>query len=721
MALPDYVIPVGRTVGVGANGSVSNIPLFPDSIRRTRRAIAEGGFDVVHLHEPITPAIGWDTCLSSDVPVVGTFHAYSTKPIPNHLANFAGARRVFNRLSARIAVSEAAAWTGRRWFGGNYTIVPNGVDVDAAPDGPKPTTDHLRALFVGRPDERKGLPVLLRAFDALVDHAPARLAVVGAEPDDVRRILAHPELEQHLDLHGKVAGEELWRHLHEADVLCAPSLSGESFGMVLTEAFAAGTPVIASGIAGYSDVVTNHRDGILVPPGDPQSLAEELQRAHHEPDRMRRMAANARESSKRYAWPVVADEVTKVYERAIEVPRPEEASERFRRRLGVVPSDGLPEVPPVRLPSLDPAPAVPGDRRRTMVRKAGLALVGLFGLGLTVIAARKIGVDQVAAAIVRSDASWVLLALALMAASLFVRASSWSFIARSALPGSRLRQRDFASATMIGVLMSATLPARLGEPARALSLARHTGSAKENLPVVVGTIVSQTMFNIIAMIMLGVVVLTSFSGLFHSSTKQILMFSLIPPALLLAVVAAPILLRGQSQGEGRIARVTAAIHSVLVQVRRGLTVFRHPRNGIPAALLQISAWGVQLLACWALMYALGLDHKAGLAASAAVLFAVNFTAVVPVTPSNIGVFQLAVVAVLHKGWGVSTADAFAYGVILQAVEMATAAALGVPALVREGLTWSDVRAQAMATAPVELTPYRHGRQEEGESASFWSR
>ncbi|HRV59923.1 MAG TPA: glycosyltransferase family 4 protein, partial [Solirubrobacterales bacterium] len=188
--IPDYLIPVGRTFGINANGAVSNIPLFPSGVVETRRAIEEGDFDVVHLHEPTTPANGWDTCLSSDVPVVGTFHAYSTKPLPNYIANAVGARRTLNRLSARIAVSQAAAWTGRRWFGGNYTIVPNGVDIDAAPTGPKPETDHLRALFVGRPDERKGLPVLLRAFSALVEHAPARLTVVGADPDDVHRILA---------------------------------------------------------------------------------------------------------------------------------------------------------------------------------------------------------------------------------------------------------------------------------------------------------------------------------------------------------------------------------------------------------------------------------------------------------------------------------------------------------------------------------------------------
>jgi len=717
--LPDYVIPVGRTLGVGANGAVSNIPLFPEAIGRTRRAIAEGGFDVVHLHEPTTPLNGWDTCLSSGLPVVGTFHAYSTRPMPNYLARLAGVQRVVNRLSARIAVSEAAAWTGRRWVGGNYTIIPNGVDVNAAPEQQQPGSNHLRALFVGRTEDRKGLPVLLRAFDALVEHVPARLAVVGADPGDVRRILAHPELEQHLDLHGKVPESELWHRLAEADVLCAPSLSGESFGMVLTEAFAAGTPVIASEIAGYSDVVTNNHDGILVPPGDPQRLAEELQRAHHEPDRMRRMAVNARESSQRYAWENVADQVARVYERAIEVPEPAGVTDRLSRRLGALPSDGLPANPPRRLPSLDPAPVRAANGRRATARRAALGSLGIFGLALSVIAARKIGVDQVAATIVRSDISWVLVAVALMAASLFVRAGSWQMIARSALPGSPLRQRDFASATMIGVLMSATLPARMGEPARALSLARHTGRAKETLPVIIGTIVSQTMFNILALVILAVIVVSNFGGLFHNSTRQILLFSLIPPLLLAAVVIAPSILRGRG-GEGRLARLADAAHGVMLQVRRGLTVFRHPRNGIPAVILQLSAWAIQLLACWALMAALGLDHLAGFAASAAVLFAVNFTAAVPVTPSNIGVFQLAVVAVLNKGWGISTADAFAFGVILQAVEMATAAALGVPALVREGLTWSDVRAQAIATAPVELDPYPTSRRNKSESASFWS-
>jgi phosphatidylinositol alpha-mannosyltransferase len=144
-------------------------------------------------------------------------------------------------------------------------------------------------------------------------------------------------------------------------------------------------------------------------------------------------------------------------------------------------------------------------------------------------------------------------------------------------------------------------------------------------------------------------------------------------------------------------------------------VFRHPRRGSLASAAQLGAWAIQLAACWALLSALGLEAQAGIGAAAAVLFAVNVTAVVPATPSNIGVFQLAVISVLHTGWGISTADALAYGVILQAVEIATAVALGLPALVREGLTWSDLRVQALSASPVRLQSKPPPRGAAGET------
>ncbi|MEK6277070.1 MAG: glycosyltransferase [Actinomycetota bacterium] len=712
---PEYLIPLGRTAGFNANGAVSNLSGFPDAVTTMRRELRDGGYEVVHIHEPVAPMIGWDAMLSTQAPMVGTFHAYSTKALPNHIATLLGARRGFNKLSARIAVSKAAAWTGRRWFGGEYAIVPNGVDVNAAPAGPKPSSEELRLLFVGRSEERKGLPVLLTALGGLVEHVPCRLTVIGAEGEEVLRYLADPELAEHIETRGRVSESELWWALHEADVLCAPSLSGESFGMVLTEAFAAGTPVIASEIAGYSDVVTDGVDGVLVPPADPQRLAEELQRAHHEPGRLREMGEAARRSARRYAWPRVADQVAHVYQRAIETPAPETAGQRAARRVGLMRADGGRPRPAQRLPSLDPEPAREGGRGRRAVRRIALGVAGALGIGLTALAANKIGVDKVVESIVRSDAGWVLIACGLMGLSLFMRAASWVAIARAALPNRLVRGRDVTSATMIGVLMSATLPARLGEPARAMVLARRVGRMRETFPVLLGTLVSQTILNIVALLMLGAIIVFT-TDLFHSSSEKLFAFSFVPFALLLVVLLVPVLVRGS--GNSRLARIGAAVRGAVGQVRRGLRVFREPRKGALAAAAQLGAWAIQLASCYALLVALGLDHRAGIGAAAAVLFAVNVTAVVPPTPSNIGIFQLAVISVLTTGFGIGSANALAYGVILQAVEIATAVTLGVPALVREGLTWSDLRLRALSAAPVRLSPKPPERDRAGGPVSI---
>ena len=712
---PDYLVPLGRTLGIGANGAVSNLSSFPEGPIALRRELRAGDYDVVHVHEPLAPLIGWDAMTSREAPVVGTFHAYSTKAFPNHTATLLGARRRLNQLSARIAVSEAAAWTGRRWFGGEYTIVPNGVDIEAAPLGPKPPSDELRLLFVGRAEERKGLPVLLAAFQALVEHVPARLTVVGADPEEISRRVSDPDLMKHIDVLGKVSDSILWRQLAEADLLCAPSLAGESFGMVLIEAMAAGTGVVASAIAGYSDVVTNGVDGVLVPPADPQALGEELQLLAHEPKRIAAMGEAGRRSAQRYAWPRIAEQVTEVYERAIEpAPAPIWPPEEFARRTGLIRIDGGPKEPAKRLPSLEPTlHDVPGRGRR-VARKAGVAVASILGLGLTALAARRIGMGQVASSIIDSDMKWVLIACALMVAAMFARAASWIAITRAALPRYDVRRRDVTSATMIGVLMSATLPARLGEPARAGVLSRHIGRMRETFPVLIGTLVSQTALNILALALLGGIIVST-TDLFQASTQKLFLVSTAPLLILLAVLMMPSIVK--VNGEGRIARGIKAVRGALQQARRGLTVFRDPRKGSVAAGAQLLAWFLQLLACWALFAALGLDHQVAIGAAAACLFAVNVTAVVPATPSNIGIFQLAIISVLHQGFGVNAADALAYGVILQAVEIATAVTLGVPALVREGVTWSDMRLRAMAAAPVRLPerPRSRSRSREREA------
>ncbi|TMK71862.1 MAG: flippase-like domain-containing protein, partial [Actinobacteria bacterium] len=202
-------------------------------------------------------------------------------------------------------------------------------------------------------------------------------------------------------------------------------------------------------------------------------------------------------------------------------------------------------------------------------------------------------------------------------------------------PNSPLRRRDVTSATMIGVLMSATLPARLGEPARAMVLARRTGRMRFTFPVLLGTLVSQTVLNIAALALLGVIIVAS-TDLFHSGSTKLFVFSLVPLVLLLVVILAPVVVR-RPMGTGRLARISEAIRAALLRVRKGLSVFRDPRYGSLATAAQLGAWGVQLSACAVLFEALGM-HGVGIGAAAAVLFAVNVTAVVPATPSNIGVF-----------------------------------------------------------------------------------
>jgi phosphatidylinositol alpha-mannosyltransferase len=268
---------------------------------------------------------------------------------------------------------------------------------------------------------------------------------------------------------------------------------------------------------------------------------------------------------------------------------------------------------------------------------------------------------------------------------------------------------DAMQGTFIGVLMSSSLPARLGEPSRALIVARRTGRPREHLPVVLGTLVSQTLLNIGALAVLGAVMFSSVN-IFSGHQTALLVTAIAPVSLLLLVLVAPQLLRSEF-GSSRFARLHSALaqtRRALTRARKGLVVFRRPRLGAVAAGAQLAAWGLQWLSCYVLLVALGLNHQAGIAAAAAVLFAVNITAVLPVTPANLGVFQAACAAVLHTGWHVDLGTAVAYGVILQAVEVTTAIVMGMPALLKEGMSWSEVRLRAMHAAPVKL-PARSSR------------
>jgi phosphatidyl-myo-inositol alpha-mannosyltransferase len=738
---PENFVPLGRTIGVPANGAVSNLTGTPHSVFALRHALRAGGYDVAHIHEPIVPLIGFDALMSSgELPLVGTFHTYSTNPVSNGIGAVAlGGRRRMNRLHARIAVSEAAAWTARRFYGGHYRIVPNGVRLGTAeewagaesleapgaldaqlggpraelsgPSGPRARAgqafgdvpndaEPLRILFVGQAVERKGLPVLLRAFEALREHVPATLTLVGASPAEIAPLLLDDRGVRAL---GKVSEREKNAELRHADVLCAPSLRGESFGMVLTEAFATCTPVVASDIPGYRDVARDGVDGLLVAPGDALALAEALRALALDPARRLAMATAARERAERFSWAHVAEEIADVYERAIAVGQPATRMARIAVRHGFAPADLRPPARARRLPSLESAPPI---RRRAvrLLSRATLILSSLAGMALAFLALQRIGVTNVAASLLGSSPGLVAAGVGVMCASMFVRGIAWHAILKAAPTWRAARRRDALQGTFIGVLMSATLPARLGEPSRALIVARRVGRARETLPVVLGTMVSQTLLNLLALAILGGVMFSSvsFAG---NHTSALLAVALAPLAVLVALLLAPALVpRAAASRSERFGRLLVNVRAALVRVRAGLRIFRKPRQAASATLLQLSAWGLQWLSCWLLLLALGLDGKAGFGAAAAVLFAVNVTAVIPATPANVGVFQAACVAVLAGAYHVPTADALAYGIVLQAVEVATAVVMGMPALVNEGLSWKDVRMRTMHASPVKLPP-----------------
>jgi phosphatidylinositol alpha-mannosyltransferase len=327
----------------------------------------------------------------------------------------------------------------------------------------------------------------------------------------------------------------------------------------------------------------------------------------------------------------------------------------------------------------------------------------LGGILLAVLALNKIGLDSIASALINSSPAYVLLGLGVMCSAMVARAFSWHAILRAALPAARVRLADAMQGTFIGVLMSSTLPARLGEPSRALVVARRTGRPREALPVVLGTLVSQTLLNIVALAVLGAVMFSSVD-LFSGHQNALLAVAIAPLALLALVLLAPVILRHGTPGSrlGRIHRTLGQGRRAMLRVRAGLEVFRRPRLGLIAAGAQFLAWALQWLSCYLLLIALGLSHQAGMAAAAAVLFAVNVTAVLPATPANLGVFQAACAAVLHTGWHVGYGTGVAYGVILQAVEVSTALLMGAPALVKEGMSWREVRLRAMHAAPVKL-------------------
>jgi phosphatidylinositol alpha-mannosyltransferase len=717
---PANLVSLGRSIGLRANGAVSNVALMPSAAALLRRELRDGGYDVVHIHEPIVPLSSWDAVGFRGLPLVGTFHTYSTNPVTNGLGNLAGARRRFNRLAVRIAVSRAAEWTGERFFGGHYRVIPNGVAVpeclDRAPASEPSAERPLRLVFVGQAVERKGLPVALRALEALREHLDFSLEVIGVEQEQLETMM--------VDLRGvtalgKVDDARKTEVLANADLLIAPSLGGESFGMVLTEAFAVGTPVVASDIPGYQDVVRNGVDGVLFGRADASALAQSLLDLAYDVPRRESMSAAAFENARGYAWPLVAQQVLGAYEDAIAAPVPAGRLARAKVELGLATVDPAGRRRPQRrLASLERDERTRRERTLAGVRRGVIALVALAAVGVSALAVERIGVGRITSALVTSKPSWVVIGCALMCAAMVSRGFAWHAILRAALPRAKIRRADAMQGTFIGVLMSATLPARLGEPSRSLIVARRVGRPLETFPIVLGTVVSQTILNLLALIGLGAVMFTSVD-LFNGRHSALIAVAVGPAALVGLILLLPLLLGRGGGGQSRSARLEllrTRVGATLLRLRAGMRVFREPRLAAIAVAGQFGAWMLQCASCYVLLIALGLNHRAGLAAAAGVLFAVNVTAVLPAAPSNIGVFQAACVAVLAGAFHVSTADAIAYGIVLQAVEVTTAMAMGIPALLREGMSWRDVKLRAMHTSPVTLNVADARRQAAGEAS-----
>ncbi|MFC4002400.1 glycosyltransferase family 4 protein [Prauserella oleivorans] len=320
-ALPDFVHPAGRALGIPYNGSVARLQFGPVSYARVRRWLRDNDFDVLHLHEPVAPSLSLLALKVADGPIVATFH--TSTPRSRTLSAFQPVLRpLLEKVTARIAVSALARRVQVEHLGGDAVEIPNGVDVAFFADA-EPLDGYPRAGgtvgFVGRYTEpRKGMGVLLDALRILLPELPElRLLVVGRGDADTLRRQAGPELARRIDLLGQVDDATKARALRSVDVYCAPNIGGESFGMILTEAMAAGTPVLASDLDSFRRVLDDGRAGVLAPTGNAPALAGALRELLGDPQRRARLSAAATARVALYDWRTVVTQVLRVYETAI--------------------------------------------------------------------------------------------------------------------------------------------------------------------------------------------------------------------------------------------------------------------------------------------------------------------------------------------------------------------------------------------------------------------
>lgn len=306
------VTPLGNSLPTAANGSLA--PIAPDvsAQLRTIRALRDEAFDIVHLHEPFSPGPNQTAVLFKSQPLVGTFHAAGQSAAYRWLNPIL--RRVAHRLDVRCAVSEEARDMAAHFLGGTYELVFNGVELDAfAKATPTPTVAPT-VFFVGRHEPRKGLAVLLEAMNELPRDMRLWVAGDGPETDMLRSKVAG---DVRIDWLGRISDEEKYARMRGADVFCASSLGGESFGVVLLEAMAAETVVVASELPGYANVARSGRDAVLVEPGDPHALATALRRVIEDKDLTRALVASGVERAAHFSMNHLAERYVAIYEQVL--------------------------------------------------------------------------------------------------------------------------------------------------------------------------------------------------------------------------------------------------------------------------------------------------------------------------------------------------------------------------------------------------------------------
>ncbi|MEO9254827.1 MAG: glycosyltransferase family 4 protein [Tepidiformaceae bacterium] len=334
----EEVTVMGRPRSVRVSGSVARIT-FAWKSPEVKEALADGKFDVVHLHEPLMPLLPYHFLRYSTSATVGTFHA--AKDGGNRFYGYTTrlTRRWFRKLDGKIAVSPAAVALVSRYFAGYYNIIPNGIDFEHFRQDREPLPEFMdgrsNILFVGRPEKRKGLKYLLRAYIRIKELEPnTRLIVVGA--GDFSRYERLMEPIGDVVFREYVPYEELPRYHRSAHVFCAPNTGNESQGYVLLEAMAAGMPVVASNIEGFAGVITDELDGVLVKPKDSDALAAAIIKLLREPVRRAEIAKRGQAQAAHYSWDNIARRVLSYYERLVYEHEQVAAATAARRLPSVV-------------------------------------------------------------------------------------------------------------------------------------------------------------------------------------------------------------------------------------------------------------------------------------------------------------------------------------------------------------------------------------------------